>query len=256
MKKITIFLILSLFALQGSAWGGKGHAIIAQIAQENLSKKAEKRVTAILGGVPMTYYASWADDIRTDPQYREFTTSHYANLDEGKTYAESQKEPKGDVVTAVEMLISKLRDRNLSDSLTTLYTKLLIHFMGDLHCPMHTGYRSNQGGNQFDVRFFNQNTNIHSVWDSQLIERIRPWSYSEWVQNLDTLTKSQKAAMMQGAPRDWIEQTGAAFHTVYDPLTKGQNLSWDYMTSSWPVLEMQLQSGGYRLAKVLNELFR
>lgn len=255
MKKITIALIFSLLTLQGFSWGGKGHAIIAQIAQENLSRKTEKRVTAILGGVPMAYYASWADDIRSEPAFRQTAPWHYANLEEGKSYADSEKNPAGDMVTAVEMLIAKLKEPTLNDSLTALYTKLLIHFMGDLHCPMHTGYRSNQGGNRFEVRFFNEKTSIHSVWDDMIVNRARPWSYTEWVDNIAILNKSQITSMVQGSPREWIEQTGDAFHRVYDPLTQGDNLSWGYMKTHWPTLEQQLQRGGYRLAAVLNDIF-
>lgn len=255
MKKLAICLVFSLTALQALAWGGKGHAIVAQIAQENLSCRAERRVTKILDGHPMTYYASWADDLRGDARYNAFSTWHYANLAEGKTYAEADKNPKGDVVTAVEMLVGELKSGHLSDSVEALYVRLLIHFVGDLHCPMHTGYASNQGGNGFRVKFMGESTSIHAVWDDKIVNSARPWSYSEWVENIDLLRRRERKAIAEGTPREWIEQTGAAFHSVYDPLVEGETLSWGYMKQHFPTLEAQLQRGGYRLAEILNEIY-
>jgi hypothetical protein len=182
-----------------SGWGAEGHNAIAHIAQNHLSQRTKREVTRLLEGYNMAYWSAWADGLRDDHRYDAFRTWHYANADEGFTYSSSPKNPSGDVYTAVVLCVEQLSSRETSDSIKGLYLKLLIHFVGDMHCPMHSGHLSDRGGNNYAVQFFNTPSNLHRVWDSQLVDSARPWSGLEWAWNIDRrLTRTERRALIFG----------------------------------------------------------
>lgn len=131
--------------------------------------------------------------------------------------------------------------------------------VGDLHCPMHAGRLSDRGGNGTKVKWFGQNTNIHSVWDSKIVESSRRWSYSEWVEQIDRTSRSYKKEIMSGTVEDWFAETvkhADAIYTYVENLGQSTpNLSYQFVYDFFPVLEEQLLHGGYRLAYVLNCIF-
>ena len=145
----------------------------------------------------------------------------------------------------------KLNDRDRE-----YYLKMLIHLIGDMHCPMHAGHLSDKGGNYFDVYWFKQPTNLHSVWDTKIIESARKWSYSEWRDNLNILDKKQIDSVTAGSLYDWFIHTTVLARNLYSEIRPKANLSYDYVAQHVPMLEEQLTNAGYRLAKVLNEIFK
>ena len=98
----------------------KGHDIVAAIAANNLKPGVAKKMNRILDGHTLMYYSSWMDFIRKDEPYQYTATWHYANIDAGETYESMPKNPTGDVLTALNEIISKLRSGTLSDSMQTL----------------------------------------------------------------------------------------------------------------------------------------
>jgi hypothetical protein len=237
-------------------WGEKGHNAIARVAEAHLTRKAEREVRKLLGGHNMAYWSSWADGLRDDARYDHMSSWHYANAEEGRTYASSVKNPAGDVVTAVELCIEELGAANRSDSLRSHYLKLLIHFVGDMHCPMHAGHASDRGGNGHPVDFRGTRSNLHRLWDSQLIDAAHVWSALEWAVNMDyRMGRRQRAALQAGGPRSWMEETMALSHAIYAGTERDATISWDYINRYSPVAERRLLEAGYRLARLLNELF-
>ena len=268
MKKIILMLTMALFLVCSeslSAWGPKGHDVVAAIAEQNLTKKAKKALDEILDGKSIVYYSSWMDNIQNSPYYKNgyhlTKTWHYANVDKGETYQTMKKEEKGDVVTALNMLTKELTENaaNLTDSMKVDYVKMIIHMVGDLHCPMHAGRRTDRGGNSVKIKFFGQKTNLHSLWDSRMIDSARKWSYSEWVNHLNRLDKKTQKAIVQGTYEDWFNATVKNASEIYDYVErasgKDQNFSYQYVYDFAPMLEESLTLGGYRLAHVLNTIF-
>ncbi|MDR2912513.1 MAG: S1/P1 nuclease [Alistipes sp.] len=253
-------LIVAFAALMTSlpafGWGEKGHNAIAHIAQNHLTRRAQREVTRLLEGHNMAYWSSWADGLREDNRYDFISTWHYANADEGHTYATADKNPEGDVYTAVELCVEKLREKGLSDSLRSLHLKLLIHFVGDMHCPMHAGHASDRGGNGYAVNFRGRKTNLHSLWDSQFVDAAHAWSATEWAENVDVkLGRDARREIEAGTPLDWMEQTVVVSHSLYAGTPQNVSLSWDYINKYAPLVEEKFMEGGYRLAKLLNEIF-
>ena len=121
---------------------------------------------------------------------------------------------------------------------------------------MHAGRLSDRGGNRRPVLFFSTRTNLHSVWDSSLVEAAHKWSYTEWQQQIDRLSEEEVAAVQAGTPADWIAQTHAICEKIYAETPEGAKLSYDYIAAQAPVIEQQFLRGGLRLARLLNEIYR
>ena len=269
MKRF-LFPLLSIILLldftSASAWGPVGHDVIAAIAEQHLTPKAKRKIDKLLEGKSIVYYSSWLDNVQNSPYweygYNQTSTWHYANVDKGHTYETMQKNDQGDVVTALEKLTSELKDNydNLTDSMRVDYIKMIVHLVGDLHCPMHAGRLSDRGGNQMKVKWFGQDTNLHSVWDSKLVESARKWHYSEWRDQLDRAGKEYRDGIMSGSYREWFSETVEGAAAIYEYVEglgqENPNLSYQFVYDFSPLLEDRLLVGGYRLAYVLNTIFK
>ena len=257
--KITKILAVIAFlfsSFQLSAWGYKAHYVIAEIAEQNLTPTAKAKVNDMLNGKKMAYWADWLDKVRSDNTYDFTSTWHYANVDSGYTYETMTKAATGDVVTASDLAIKMIQSQTENDSVKTMYLKFLIHLIGDLHCPMHAGRATDRGGNQHRVTWFGNETNLHRLWDSQVIEAAREWSYSEWADHLIAGTTTSNIAQMQsGTPTEWFSQTVKIADYVYNATPQDQNHSFKYVFENLHIVEKQLTLAGYRLAYVLNTLF-
>lgn len=251
-----MLLLATSFTLSASAWGPKGHDVVASVAESHLSKRALKRIEAVLDGESMVYVANWLDNASHTPEYAYTKTWHYVNVEPSEgSYAESQREPKGDVVTAVNAIVERLKSGELTREEERAELMMLIHLVGDMHCPMHAGHKSDRGGNGTQVKFFGKSKKLHSVWDSDIVESAHRWSYTEWQKQIDRLGRKQCRAIVQGTPNDWIEECVTLADDVYRNSATGANLSYDYVAQYAPVVELQLLKGGLRLAALLEEVY-
>lgn len=256
MKRPVILLISLLAAVNAWAWGPKGHDVTAYIAECNLTPEAAERIDRLLGGYSIVYFANWLDTASHTPEYAYSRTWHYANIDDGYTFETMPRNPDGDVVSAVEMLTDALRKGGLESEQEALYLKMLVHLVGDLHCPMHSGRLTDVGGNTLPVRMFGHDTNLHSVWDSSLPEAAHKWSYTEWQSQIDRLADDEAVLMEAGDPLDWYLEAHAICEQIYADTPPGTNISYDYVAKYTPVIERQFLRGGRRLARLLNEIYR
>lgn len=268
MKKF-LFSALSLVLTLNSAtlfgWGPKGHDVVAAIAEKHLSEETKAILNEILDGHSIVYYSSWMDSIQNSPEweskYSHTKTWHYANVDKGETYQTMKKNEKGDVVTALTTITEKLKTF-YPDNLYSIEAddvKMIIHMVGDMHCPMHAGRLSDLGGNRMKVRWFGRNTNLHSTWDSKMIDSARTWSYSEWCEHLDILDPEHVQMYWSGSFEDWFVETVGMAAQVYEYVEnlgeENPNLSYQFVYDFSPMLEDRLVVGGIRLAYVLNSIF-
>lgn len=256
MKKFLIITVLALsLACEAFAWGQKGHDVVAYVAECNLTPRAAKNVTRVLEGHSPVYYANWLDNASHTKEYAYTSTWHYANVDEGYTFETMPRLESGDVVKAINDIVAQLKSEALSAAEENIALRMLIHLVGDLHCPMHAGRKSDRGGNGVKVLYFGRNTNLHSVWDSSLVESAHNWSYTEWQKQIDILSKSDKAAVQQGSVEEWFKQTHSIAERIYAATPEGKRFSYDEVAEYAPVIEQQLMRGGLRLAALLNEIY-
>lgn len=259
MQKTSFFFIL-FFSLQlgfshiPADWGKTGHRATAEIAEGLLNGRAKRKITKILDGRSLALVSTFADEIKSDPRYKAFFSWHYANIPEGETYSQSGKNPQGDLVTAVKTCIRKLENPETSPEDEAFYLKLLVHFIGDMHQPLHFGRKDDKGGNDFKVKWFNKTSNMHRVWDSEMIDHYK-MSYTELALNQRKLTKEELKNIQAGSFLDWANESHALALKIYKSAEKGENLMWRYMYDWFTVVREQLQKGGIRLAKVLNAIY-
>ena len=256
MRKFMLLLLCLVITKSSFGWGQKGHDVIAYVAECHLSPKAAKQIDKILDGHSMVYYSSWMDNASHTDEYSYTKTWHYVNIDEGKTVKTMPKNPKGDALVAVESIIEKLKSGTLSPEEETVNLKLLVHLVGDMHCPMHTGRLSDRGGNNVKLKFFSSNSNLHSIWDSSLIEAAHKWGYTEWRNQIDIYSKKENEAIQAGTPTQWVEEAHDISKDIYENTPAGARISYDYIAKYSPVIEKQLLHGGLRLARILNEIYK
>ncbi len=256
--KYLSFLIscLSLtYCFSSFGWGQKGHDTVAFIAENHLTPKTKSIVDSILGGKSMVYYANWADNACYTVPYSYTKTWHYKNVDENQTYESAPNIESGNIVTALNYLIGELTNPNSKEGQKVALI-LTVHFLGDIHQPMHLGRASDRGGNRHNIKFFNNGTNLHKIWDSNLVEIAHKWSYSEWQNNLDRLSPQEiDLIILGGTPDTWAKETYEIAKKVYKATPENTNVGFDYIANWTPVIEKQFLRGGLRLADLLNSVF-
>ena len=126
--------------------------------------------------------------------------------------------------------------------------------LATLHQPMHVGRLEDKGGNDIQLQWFGRGTNLHKVWDANMINDYG-MSYTELTESLPKLTKKQKKSIQEGTVYDWVEESQDLANEIYKSVEVGEKLSYRYSYVWWHTVEVQLQRGGLRLAKVLNEIF-
>ncbi len=256
-KVIILFLLVSSIVYANDKeliWGQTGHRVVGEIAYHYLTKRAKRNLNKLLNGEGLAMISTYADDIKSDRAYDKHKPWHYVNFKDGETYETSKKNPKGDLVTGIQECKKIILDPNSSKKDKIHYLKLLVHLIGDLHQPLHVGRAEDRGGNAIRVQWFRRNTNLHSVWDSKMLDSYG-MSYSELSSNLNKLSKNKVKALQQGGIVDWVNETRVLTTKVYASAKKEENLSYRYMYDHFSTVKSQLQKGGIRLAKVLNELF-
>ncbi|RFN57623.1 S1/P1 nuclease [Marixanthomonas ophiurae] len=258
MKKgfllFVLFAFTALVARPAEDWGRNGHRATGEIAKKYLTKKAKRNIEKLLNGESLALVSTYADEIKSDSNYRKYGPWHYVNFPFESTYEEHDKNEAGDIIEAIKKSVEVLKDEKASKEDKVFYLKLLVHFMGDLHQPMHIGLAKDKGGNDFQVRWFNEGTNLHSVWDTKMIEDYN-MSYSELAANEKQLSKMQLKQIQQGSITDWMYESRALCEDIYSNTEVGEKLWYPYMYEYMDVLRMQLQKGGIRLAEVLNDIF-
>jgi len=238
------------------AWGQKGHDVTAYIAENHLTPEAAEKIDRVLGGHSLVYYANWLDNASHTPEYAHTKTWHYVNIDAGKTLDTMEPNPDGDVLRAVASLVEQLKAGGLSETEEFDALRMLIHLVGDMHCPMHQGHLSDLGGNKVPVSVFGKPSSLHSLWDTALVESAHRWSYTEWQDQIDRLAEDEATAVAAGEPRDWVLETFDICREIYERTPEGTKVSYDYVAEYAPVVERQLVRGGLRLARLLNEIYR
>lgn len=257
--KLRHFLMAAALAgayIPSFGWGQKGHDVTAAIAEKNLTPATLQAVSDILDGKSLVYYANWPDNACHTDKYAYTKTWHYKNIDADQTYQSAPNIPEGNIVSAINEQVAVLKDPSATKEDKWLALVLTVHFLGDIHQPMHMGRASDRGGNQHEIKYFNGRANLHGTWDSKLPESAHKWSYTEWVDNINRAGEEEVVAILKdGTPDSWGEETYNIACKVYEQTPQGTNVSYDYIADWTPVIEQQILRGGLRLADLLNGIF-
>ncbi|WKK82486.2 S1/P1 nuclease [Marivirga arenosa] len=253
IRIISVF-ILSIFSIsQALAWGQTGHRVVGEVASFYLKKKASKRVNDILNRQSMAVASVWMDNIKSEDKYDFMKPWHYVTIPNGLTYEETEKNPDGDAIMKIKEIVKNLKAGNLSAQEEQNQLKMLIHLVGDIHQPLHVGTGEDIGGNAVKLKWFGKNSNLHRVWDSEMIDS-KAFSYTELAEAVNITTKEEVEALQSATIDDWYKEAMGMRDQVY-ALPEDMYLGYEYMYKNWDGVQEQLMKAGIRLAGLLNEIY-
>jgi len=262
MKRLFVLAALFLFLFFPSvsfAWGTLGHRIVASIADSYLSAKAKAEIKKILGNESLAMASNWADFVKSDSSYNYMETWHYIDFKKGLSYGEMKSllksDTAADIWTKLNFVVSELKKKNLPGDKKRLYLRVLVHLVGDCHQPLHVGVEGTAGGNDIKLNWFSTPSNLHRVWDSDMIES-QKLSYSEYVADINHTTANQRKLWQSQPITLWFYESYTKAQALENEIT-GPNprLSYRYNYDHLQTLNDQLLKGGVRLAGLLNSIF-
>ncbi|MFT4761132.1 MAG: hypothetical protein ACI9XO_001642 [Paraglaciecola sp.] len=301
MKKIYLLLLAVFLYLPAQAWWDAGHMLTAMIAYENLNSTAKKEVDKLIKQLERDYpyannfvsAATWADDLKAEG-VRNFNSWHYTNNPYNPYGVAIQTLPQVDILWAIDQARAALKKGTVRDIDKARQLAFLIHFVGDIHQPLHsTSYYNNdlpagnKGGNAFPIASFGRWKNLHAAWDDgcgytsdlndineygkpremlSKVEMNRIKAFADTIQLLHPMEslptvalldqdfwalESHKLAVKYGykGVLSISEEGRKKYVQPNDPLSEF------YLNNGKKVVAERLALGGYRLAKILNELF-
>lgn len=264
--RLTLTLALAApawFPSASRAWGPEGHQIVAEIAERRLTPQARAQIAALLGsGVSLADVANYADSYRT--RCRNTGPWHYVNIPLGAPSYDAARDcaaARGDCILSVlDRELRILEDHGQSSDERAFALRFIVHLVGDLHQPLHSTDNGDRGGNERKLRFRGTDSNLHKLWDLELIRATRR-SHDAYLRHvLGLQLPEQRRALQPQTILDWaLEARLVARRFVYGKLPRvtagALELGEDYARSVMGALDLQLLRAGLRLAQLLNRAF-
>jgi len=254
-------------------WAELGHQLVGELAQASLAPMAQREVEYLLEGEPapsLGGVAYWADTLRnSDPErFRATALWHYVSVGPGCRYDADAVCANGDcIVGAIDAQLRALADRSLPREQRRDALKFLVHFVGDVHQPLHAGDRDDRGGNSFQLSLRTtippeayarehfrdgiMGTNLHAVWDYYVLASAE-LSTAEYSHALQSRPMPPVSPSM--VPADWAKESCRLIEAA-GLYPAGHIMNHDYLDSMRPLAEQRVQAAAHRLAQLLNTVF-
>ena len=254
MKKLLLILLIPFISY--ADWGKVGHRVVGEIAERQLTDKALAAVTELLDGESLATASTWADEMRSNPDWRPFDKWHYVNLPLDKEYSDLEH-TKDNVVIIIERAKAVLQSPSADKEMKTFYLKYLLHLVGDLHQPMHTGRYEDYGGSKIKLKFQGRkggktNTNLHVLWDSNMIDDFK-MGYTDFATYLQKTEGRKKVDQL--TTLEWTFESHWYAKDIYKNTKEGDYIGYDYIYEYFPVVKKRLYQAGVRLGNLLNEIY-
>ncbi|GAB4450248.1 MAG: S1/P1 nuclease [Bacteroidales bacterium] len=248
MKQLILIVLFSLISFFSFGWGEVGHHIIVQIAKAHVTKNIQDSVNKYLGTMSWESASTWMDDMRRNAEYAYFKTWHYINIEKDMPY-DSAKTGTDNVYVQLQNAINNLKNKkNLSLKQITFNLKILFHLMGDFHQPLHVGYGIDRGGNEIKVNFLGKRTNLHAIWDTDIIEQA-----NISFENVNALSQKKIYKNLKEVNLlKWMTKTRKMLVAVYH---FSNPIESKYIEDSKHIIQHQLLLAGLRLAQILTITF-
>lgn len=265
--KILSSLTVLMFPLLAGAWGAVGHRTIGLLAQERLTPQARAWVQGLLGAEDLPAVANWADSLRSTDQYRATVWYHFEKISDGVPFLDHVRglpdwqKAKGGVITAILAAEDTLRDSSKSHNERADALKFLVHFVGDLHQPLHSGRPEDNGGVKIKVTWFGTQTSLHHIWDASMIETGHADILKD-THGLDETSMTYGAWLDRHFASDsftnetdlgaWLNESLLLRTGAYDPAYK--NNQKKYLADHLGEVDQRVYVAGLRLARLVNDL--
>ncbi|NKF51670.1 S1/P1 nuclease [Shewanella sp. WXL01] len=240
------------------AWGQLGHRVIGEIAQQNLTDEVNEKITDLLDGASLAEVSTWGDEIRSSGSWDHAAPWHYVSIDDHETWKTVKRNPHGDVIAAMELFEKALRNPNSTIEQKWQALAFYVHFVGDIHQPLHVGYADDWGGNKIKLKWFGENTNLHSVWDTELVEQ-QGLSFTEMTRFIGRISEKERNQWQGKNYYEWADESKAlrkATYTLEKNRDGEDDLRYQYVYDHTPTVKLRLRQAGVRLAEKLNDIFK
>jgi len=256
MDRVLVFAIaVLLLPTHAFAWGPAAHRIVAQLAERQLTAPARadvQRLLAVTHDRSLVDVATWADDLRDlrgeRALWRSTAPSHFVNFGSSSCTYDPAHDCAGGrcVVAAIDRDAHVLGDRSRSDAERAKALRFLVHFVADVHQPLHAGYRKDKGGNTYQIRMSGRHANLHSIWDTPVLAT----RHIGWERQARLLAAAS-LPRASGNAAQWAEESCRATRDagIY-PRTHA--LDEDYLDRMRPLAEQRVREAAARLASLLN----
>ena len=252
--RLQAFLLLAL-PVTAFAWGTDGHRIVGANALTLLDDSTRVVVLEILGSdsdKAVSKACNWPDTVRETPQWEWSARMHYVNIPRSAQHYQRERDcADGMCVTeAILKYANELSRPGLDAEQRWQAFAWLCHLVGDLHQPLHAGFRDDRGGNQVEIEYQGKPYNLHQFWDRVVIrERLgsggswtRPYPDSAWTRSPDNWNPQDVMS--------WTDESHAlASKSAYPP---GRVIDGQFADQSWLIIRQQWQKASWRLAQILN----
>lgn len=270
LRALLLFSMLMTAATQSMGWGGLGHRTTGQIAQAYLTPQARQAVQTLLKGQSLADAATWADSIKGDSTFNHASWYHFEKMQDGVPYMEHLNRLPADIRTKGGVMQAILLSQRVLESPTEttvekeMALKFLVHFIGDLHQPLHTGRPEDKGGVKINVNWFNTPTSLHGIWDTGMImtghadlfQNQPPNAdysviYARWL--LQAFPNNVPPNNTRDNPESWLNESLQQRPRAYDPTYNTDQAG--YLQRNLPVVDWRVHTAGLRIADTLNRIF-
>lgn len=241
-----LLICFAFITFEAKAWGLLGQQITVQVAEKYLTPEARKEIDRLLNGKRLSDLSTWADQIRRSPEWAYTGNWHYINV------PDLTKNVPTDIVGAIQLSRENL-STELEDSQRFIWLKFLIHFIGDIHQPLHVGRPEDRGGNSTQVKFRGKSVNLHSLWDGILLNE-RKQDVTAFVNRLVSQERPTGELRKSFDPTLVVEENFK--HRVFVYSYSQDEIDEAYSSKAMEIADERLWTGGMRLASALNEAFR
>lgn len=272
MRRLFLTAFLLLLAPSAMAWSALGHRLVGELAQRHLSRAANIEVGVLLAGEAdptLGGVASWADALRgSDPaRFKATSRWHYINTPPGTCQYVPKRDCAGGecVIGAIEAQRRVLADHRQPLAARRDALKFLVHFVGDVHQPMHANNHTDKGGNDYQIslrtdlqpeayaraRYVDgvMGTNLHSIWDFYILGSLG-LDAGQYTDRLDALKWPPITTAVSAAPAWAGESCRLVESRRLYPDTHKMNRT--YLDAQRPLAEQRVRQAAYRLAVMLN----
>ncbi len=253
--------VLLLSAIVLISWGVTGHRTIGKIAENHLTPQAAAAVRELLGTATLADVSTWPDEVRSQPEYKHTAPWHYLDLELGLSYAEFQQKVENMTEENVYSAVLK-QEQVLGSSTSTREEKIealkfVVHFVGDLHQPMHVSRTEDKGGNTIQLNYEGKGTNLHAVWDSKLLDH-QGLDYNQLAEKYDHVSDKQVKEWQSDPLIKWVWESYQISTKLYAEVDAMSSRSIDdsYYQAHIEIIHQRLVMAGVRLAGVLNGIFK
>lgn len=251
MKKILIVCTIITFVTTNSyAWGKRGHELVAEVAFNHLDAKTKENVLKYLDGMSIEQAANWMDNMRSNKQYDYLKPYHYVNFEKGTPASEISGDNIINLLNKTFKDLDNIKDLSNDEIRTRLF--YVFHLIGDVHQPLHVGYGDDKGGNTVQISFFGRGSNLHAMWDSDIIE-YKGLTLTEVLQ-ANTYSQKELLAVQQINTLQWANDSRKYLKNAY--ALSDAKINDFYIEANYPIIKQQILKAGLRLAAVLEQYFK